>query len=106
MDTAKLERILKAKSSHDWVVKEVSDLKLLKVIKSCDSCATPLQEEREKEEEYFERLEKKENIEEKMATVKEIRVNVVQCKLVRYLNENKMTTLLSFLSLYYNSWTI
>lgn len=41
-----------------------------------------LQEEREREEEYFDYLEKKENIEEKMASLKELRVNVVQCKLV------------------------
>ena len=42
----------------------------------------PSQEEREREEEYFDYLEKKENIEEKMASLKEVRVNVVQCKLV------------------------
>ena len=42
----------------------------------------PPQEEREREEEYFEYLEKKENIEEKMASLKELRVNVVQCKTV------------------------
>lgn len=42
----------------------------------------PPQEEREREEEYFDYLEKKENIEEKMASLKELRVNVVQCKTV------------------------
>ena len=41
-----------------------------------------LQGEREREEQYFDYLEKKENIEEKMASVKELRVNVVHCKLV------------------------
>ena len=40
------------------------------------------QEEREWEEEYFDSLEKEENIEEKMASLKKLRVNVVQCKTV------------------------
>lgn len=49
----------------------------------------PPQEEREREEEYFDYLEKKENIEEKMASLKELRVNVVQCKTVsNKINDN------------------
>ena len=36
--------------------------------------------ELDKEEEYFERLEKKENLEEKLQTIRELRVAVVQCK--------------------------
>lgn len=46
---------------------------------SCDPCVL-MQGEREREEEYFNYLEKKENIEEKMASIKELRVNVVQCR--------------------------
>ena len=49
---------------------------------SRDHCNSSLQGEREREEQYFDYLEKKENIEEKMASVKELRVNVVQCKIV------------------------
>eukprot|EP00731_Ephydatia_muelleri_P003820 Em0001g3820a len=51
--------ILNAKSSHDWQVKE---------------------EEWEKEEVYFEQLEKKEVMEDKLKTLKELSVSVVQCK--------------------------
>ena len=35
-----------------------------------------------REEEYFDYLEKKENMETKMATLTELRVNVVHCKTV------------------------
>lgn len=43
-----------------------------------------LQGEKDKEEEYFDYLEKKENIEQKMASVKELQVNVIHCKLVNF----------------------
>ncbi len=39
--------------------------------------------ELEKEEEYFDRLEKKEAIEVKKDSITELRVTVVQCKVVR-----------------------
>lgn len=32
------------------------------------------------EQEYFDRLEKKENMEEKLQSIKELRVSVVQCR--------------------------
>ena len=42
-----------------------------------------LQDEWEREQEYFDRLEKKENLEEKLKSITELRVTVVQCKQVR-----------------------
>ena len=39
-----------------------------------------LQDEWLREQEYFDRLEKKENMEEKLRNITELRVKVVQCK--------------------------
>lgn len=41
-----------------------------------------MQDEWEREQEYFDRLEKKENIEEKLKSITELRVAVIQCKQV------------------------
>lgn len=45
-----------------------------------------LQEEVVREEEYFDRLEKKENIETKKSSVTELRIAVVHCKKVATVN--------------------
>ena len=45
-------------------------------------CGCGIQEEWEKEEVYFEQLEKKEVMEDKLKTLKELSVTVVQCKQV------------------------
>ncbi|XP_064400268.1 protein MCM10 homolog [Halichondria panicea] len=66
LDSGEMDRILNAKSSHDWINEEV---------------------ELDKEQEYFERLEKKENVELKLQSIKELRVSVVQCKECNYTAE-------------------
>ena len=50
---------------------------------SCLLTSFAFQAENEREEKYFNELEKKEQLEDKMKTITEIKVNVVSCKQVR-----------------------
>ena len=69
--------LINAKSSHSWINEEVYIIVELISITNYYFC---IKAELKREEEYFERLEKKENIELKKNSITELRITVVQCK--------------------------
>lgn len=80
MNWDEIEKVMNKKSSHDWEAKEV-----------CTNCYhdnssdfSTLQEEWAKENFYFQQLEQKEAMEEKMQKIEKLSVKVVTCKEVCY----------------------
>ena len=76
MNWDEIEKVMNKKSSHEWETKEVQDINVTKPSLTVGT----LQEELAKENFYFQQLEQKEAMEEKMKKIEKLSVKVVTCK--------------------------